>query len=212
MAVGLTMGWLAGCSDPADKISSSNPSDVIKALQAMALRGRDTDVDLIAETVGHKDELVAREAVQCLGTVGQPKADEALLKTASAEPRPAIREEAVLQLSKRSTPESLELLRKTLQRDPDPRVRSAAATALDRLNSRRDVKLLIDAALKEEDPATQAREVAAVEHLCGLRFGFDANASPDQKQKALDRMCAAAGVAAAKSMAPAPPAKAGKKS
>ncbi len=117
---------LAGCSDPAGKLNSSNPDEVIAAIRAVAQRGSETDVDLLADMTANKEEFFAKEAVRGIGSIQRPKAVEALRRVATVETRGSIRAEAVLQLARQPDAETAELLRKIALNDPDPPVRSAA--------------------------------------------------------------------------------------
>jgi HEAT repeat protein len=188
LAAGLAAVGLGGCQDPVEKLGSSDAAIVIKALQDLAIRGRESDIDRIVEVTGNADELVARQAVWCLGTIRKPKADEALKKLVKDDKRDAIRQEAVNQLAARPEAQPYELLETVVRHDPSATVRAAAATAFARLNALRYIPMLIDVVEHDTDRMVEARAAAAVESLAGARFFYDANGAPDEKRKALERM------------------------
>jgi HEAT repeat protein len=148
--------WPAGCNDPAEGVNSSNSSEVRKSLNELGKRGKEEDVDRVAETTTHANPAIAAEAVRSLGSMHQTKAVEALTKVAAEETRSEVREEAVLELGRQKEVPSLDTLRQIVQRDPDPRVRAAAATSIARLRSWDDVALLMDVAEKDPDVLVQS--------------------------------------------------------
>ena len=198
-AVVLAMGglWVAGCGDSTDKLKSDDSATCVQGLRELAKSSRDEAVQKVAETVGHRDEVVAAEAVRALGQIRRPRAAEALKQVASAERRGVVRQEAVIQLGRRPDANSLEVLRQVVETDPDPRVRAAAATSLARLGSLTDVPLLVKVAENDDDLVVQSRAVGAVESLSGLKFGYDSKAPVDERKRALERMRGVAATAAA---------------
>ena len=131
MVLGMAILGITGCSDPAGKLNSSNPDEVIAAIRAVAQRGSDEDVDLLADMTANKEEIFAKEAVRGIGSIQRPKAVEALRRVASVETRESIRAEAVLQLAHRPDAETAELLRKIVLVDPAPAVRAAAVGGIE---------------------------------------------------------------------------------
>jgi HEAT repeat protein len=187
----------AGCKDPDQGVTSSNPNDVAKSVGDLAKRGTDAAVEQISRVATHTDSMVATEAVRSLGSMRQPKAVQALQRVAAEEKRPDVREAAVLELGRQTRDQQVRLLEEVLQRDPEPRVRAAAASSLSRLKAWDTIPLLMDVAEKDPDLMVQSRAVAAVETMIGLKFGYDAHALPEQRQKALVRMRSIAMTAAA---------------
>lgn len=185
-AVGLGVGLL-GCRDPVDKLQSANPDECIEGLREMAHRGHEGDVECVAQVASRADNKVAAEAVRALGGMGRPQAVQALAKVAADDRRSGIREEAVLQLGRRRDDKALDVLRTAVVHDPDPQVRAAAATSIARLRSYADVPLLMDVAERDEDPQVQSRAVGAVEGMIGLKFGYNAKGSPEERAAVLAR-------------------------
>jgi len=194
----LGVGFL-GCQDPTEKLSSANSDECISGLRAVADRGRAADVELVAQATHHQDAVVATEAVRALGRIRAPAAAEALKKVAVAESRPVVREEAVLVLGRQDEAPPVDVLVNVMKSDPAPRVRAAAVSGLARVGSPANVPTLLDVAERDVDEIVQSRAVGAAETLLGLSFGFDPNASPEERAKVLARMRKMGAAAAAKS-------------
>jgi hypothetical protein len=197
--VGVGSLWAGGCSDPEKDLGSPDQRKVMEAVRKVAERRDDQAVDQVAKVVGHQDTMVAATGVRTLGMMRRARAVKILTEIASGatEKRSAVRQEAVIQLGSQKDPEALNTLRQVIKADPDPRVRAAAATSLSRQHSLPDVALLVQVAEAEQDPVVQARAVGSVERLIGLKFGYDPQASPAERQKALLRMRSIALTAAA---------------
>jgi len=201
VAVAWTALALAGCNDPTADLDSDRAEEVIRALRACAQSGDERVVGRVASVVTHPDVMVAGEAVRTLGRLRSPKAVEVLRELAAGarDKRIAVRVEAVTQLGRRlgAREKVLPVLRQALKVDPDPRVRAAAATSIAKQRSLNDVALLVEVAENETDPVVQARAVGAVEHLVGLKFGYNPAAPKAEREAALRRMRRLATTAAA---------------
>ncbi len=191
--------WVGGCNDPEKDLESTDQRKVMDATRRVAERKDDAAVDQIAKVVANQDTMTAAGAVRSLGSIRRDRAVKVLSEIASGatEKRAAVRQEAVIQLGSQKGPEALNTLRQVIKADPDPRVRAAAATSLSRQHSLPDVALLVQVAEAEQDPVVQARAVGSVERLIGLKFGYDPQAPPAERQKALLRMRSIALTAAA---------------
>lgn len=199
LMVGVGSLWVGGCSDPTQGLESPDPSKVVEAARKAATTKDDQVVERVAKKASHPDTMVSAEVVRSLGMMRRPRAVKILTEIASGatEKRSAVRQEAVIQLGSQKDPEALKTLRQVITADPDPRVRAAAATSLSRQHSLPDVALLVQVAEAEQDPVVQARAVGSVERLIGLKFGYDPQAPPAERQKALLRMRSIALTAAA---------------
>jgi hypothetical protein len=201
MTMGAMMIFLAGCSDPASKLTSSNPDEVIAAIRAIAQRGHEGDVGLLVDVTANPDELIAKEAARGIGGIDRPEAADALRSIAKGErneTRETIRAEAVLQLNRHPDEKTAELLRKIVEVDPGPTVRTAAVAGLetlavsyrgrDNMAVHKDLARLVKVAQDDGDVAVQSRAVKAIESLVNLKFKFDGTKSGAERQAVIDRI------------------------
>jgi hypothetical protein len=191
LAIGMIAACLAGCSDPAGKLTSSDPDEVINAIRAVAQRGNQGDVELLVNVVANPDERVAREAVIGIGTIKQPESADALrsiTRGERGEKRDGIRTEAMMQVAHQPDEKTAVLLREIVKIDPSPSVRIAAIGGIENLKSFQDLPLLVEVTRKDGDLAVQSRSVKAIERLVHVRFGFDRARSSEERQAAINQM------------------------
>jgi HEAT repeat protein len=190
-ALAVIVAAMAGCSEPSEQLTSSDPTVAISALRACRTEAGDEVVERVARVVARPDTRVATEAVRSLGRMRTPRAVRALVRIAHSanERRPAIRREAVVQLGRRrKNPEAVAAIEQAVQADPDPHVRAVAATSLGWQRSMDHVPLLVEVAEADADPMVQACAVSAVERLVGIRFRYDPHATPEERREALARV------------------------
>jgi HEAT repeat protein len=179
----------AGCSDKSGNLSSPDPRERSRAIQAAASAAGDKAVEQIAPLVRHEDSQTASEAVMALGRMASPRACETLRQVMTTETRPAIRQTALTSLAQRAEPEAIEAIREALVRDPVPEVRGDAAVALARAGTINDVPVLAAAAGRETDPRATQSQVLAMEYLVGVRFPPpDPKMTPEQRREQLQRI------------------------
>jgi len=182
----------AGCSDPAAQLNSDDPAVRIEAIRSLAQQGTDAAADEICEAVNTRDLMTAQTAVRSLGQMSAPRAQAALKKIATREPRRELRQEAVVALGYRRDESSPEILRQLVRTDADPQVRAAAATALGRAGNPGDIPLMVEVMLADEDVRVQGRAVGAINRFTGVRFLFDETAPPQERRKRLEEIQAEA--------------------
>lgn len=185
---GLLCLWVAGCSDPAKDVKSSDPKTQMRALSELAKRGDEKAIELISEVVKDTDQQVAVEAVRNLGSIRRPPAVAALKTVATTDQRDAVRVVAVAQLGMVGGEEAKGVLRQAARVDPDPRVREEAAMGFVLQRSLEDIPLLVEIAETEQDPVVQTRAVRAIEAILCVTFKYDPGAPLAERKKALARV------------------------
>jgi len=178
---------LAGCSEPAKDLASSDPQARVRAIRALAARGGDAAAESVASVARHEDAATASEAIVALGRMSSGRAVEVLTEVATKEERAALRRLAITALAQRPTAEAAETFRQVVRNDPAPEVRAEAAMGLASQGTMDDVPLLVEAAGAETDLAATRSEVTALGTLLGVYFPYDPNDPPEVRQKSLDR-------------------------
>ena len=171
VGIGVAAAMLVGpgCSGSGN-LSSSDPKEVAKAVQAAASAGDDRAADKIAPLAHHEDAQTASVAIVALSRMPSQRAFETLRQVATADQRPEVRQAAMSALAQRKEPEALETLREALTRDTAPEVRSEAALGLARAGTIDDVPVLANAASREKDPKVARAQELAMGRLTGVKF------------------------------------------
>ena len=177
----------AGCSS-ADKLNSQDPAQRIEGLRALRNAPAPSAAEKVAALVGDPDAKVAEEAVRTLGTMRSTVAAEALAKTVLDNKQGSVRREAALAMGRRTDESCATALRRVVQVDPDAVVRSAAALSLGRSKDGKDMVCLLQVADNDPDPGVRAQAVGAVEQRLQMTFGYDPNASADERRDVVERV------------------------
>jgi len=183
---------LAGCSDPAKNLASSDPRARVQAIRALAASGGDAAAERVASVARHEDTATATEAIVALGRMSSVRSVDALAEVATKEERAELRQLAITALAQRPTAGAAETFRQVVRNDAAPEVRAAAAMGLASQGAMDDVTLLVEAAGVETDPAATRSEVTALGTLLGVRFPYDPNEPPEVRQERLARTLAVA--------------------
>ena len=186
VAVAMLVG--AGCSGSGN-LSSSDPKEVAKAIQAAASAGDDRAAEKIAPLAHHEDAQTASVAIVALSRMPSQRACETLRQVATTDQRPEVRQAALAALAQRKEPEALETLRETLTRDTAPEVRSEAAFGLARAGNIDDVHVLANAAGREKDPKVAQAAVLGIGRLLGVKLPPpDPKMTPAQQRERIQRI------------------------
>jgi HEAT repeat protein len=148
------------------------------------------DIPALKAAVLDPDEQVAQRAVVAIGNIAGP-GGAAHLQPALADKRPLIRQTAVAQLGHLGDRDNVEDITAVLHRDAAPEVRAAAAQALGELRSWKALPSVIDA-LNDPDRFVRRSADHAVGQIFGLKFRFDPDASPGERQAMIAQIRAAA--------------------
>ena len=178
---------LAGCSDSAKDLASSDPQARVQTIRVLAAGGGDAAAERVASVARHEDTATATEAIVALGRMSSDRAVDALAEVAMKEERAALRQLAVTALSQHKTAKSVETFRQVVGHDPVPEVRAAAAMGLATQGGMDDVPLLVEAAGAETDLAATRSEVTAMGAILGVYFPNDPNDPPEVRQENLAR-------------------------
>ena len=178
---------LAGCSDPAKDLASSDAQVRVQAIHALAARGGDAAAERVASVARDKDTAMATEAIVALGRIQSDRAVDALTEVATKEERAALRHLAVTALAQHKTAKSAETFRQVVRNDSAPEVRAEAAMGLATQGGMDDIPLMVEVAGAETDLAATRSEVTAMGAILGVRFPYDPNEPPEVRQKSLDR-------------------------
>jgi len=145
----------------------------------------DGDVDGLAAELAGDSAAVAALAVRALGRL----APDALphVERAIKDPRPEVREAAAVALARAGAVDGAPLLAAAAGSDDSATVRAAAVTALGRLHAVDEMPSLLKA-LSDDSAAVRGRAAEAVAAITGIEFGFRADATPAQRQKAEDQI------------------------
>jgi len=182
----------AGCAEK-PSLSSTDPKERARAIQAMAKASDDKTVEQVAVLARNENVQTASAAVATLGRISSARAIDTLQQVAASDARPDVRRIAVQSLSQRSEPKAIEALRDTLVRDPAPEVRGEAARGLAKSGSVDDVPVLAAATSRETDAKVQRYQVLAMEHLIGVKFPPpDPKMTPEQRREQMQRIRATA--------------------
>lgn len=178
---------LAGCSDPAKDLASSDAQARVQAIRALAARGGDAAAEDVASVARHEDTAAATEAIAALGRIQSDRAVEVLTEVATKEDRVALRQLAVTALAQHEAAKSVETFRQVVRSDSAPEVRATAAMSLAKQGGMDDVPLLVEVAGAETDLVATRSEVTAIGTLLGVRFPYDPNDTPEVRQESLAR-------------------------
>jgi HEAT repeat protein len=147
------------------------------------------NVEALASEAQSKDIKRARHAVETLGHVGRDSIQK--LRTTMTDSRPEIRQEAVIAYEKvmAASPKDFNpaVLSQIARTDENKDVRITAITALGNMGAYEELETLLQA-MNDDDLTVRRRAAQAVVLIIRRRYTFDANASPRQRLKEIDRI------------------------
>ena len=185
VCLGMVAGLaLAGCSDS----PTPESPDRLRAVRETVAAGDDKAAEQVGAMVRDPDRRVASQAIVMLGRMPSGRASEILKDVLATEQRPELRKWAAVSLGQRRDPQAADGLRRAVSRDRDADVRSQAALSLGRAGTVDDVAVLAQVAGAESDPQAIRAQVTAMESLIGVRFPYDAKASPQVRREQLERV------------------------
>ncbi len=132
--------------------------------------------------LGHKDDLVARDATSTLVGIGSP-AVPSLIK-ATKDPNSQIRFRAVYALTEIGDFQGIPIIRDTFLHDPNPDVRMAALKGVADLAPQIAAPLLVSG-LEDANLDIRTRSFEILQRMTGQDFDFKPNAPLEEQQKSI---------------------------
>ena len=174
-----------GGSDAASALSGGRP----RAVQGSAGASPEGTEEALLTALGHPNPRVVARAVRI---VGRRNRRDSLphLEQSLRDSRPQVRAAAAAAMGKFRLRESVDVnTLTTLLDDPDEagEVRAAAAQSLGRMRIWQAMPSLVDA-LEDPDPLVRGRAGASVRRMLGVDFGFRANASLADRERAVRKI------------------------
>jgi len=168
---------LSGGDEPADK-SDPNAARIARLRQQR-------NVAALGRELTNPNPDVARRAIAALGEIGSESLDH--VRGALADARPRVREKAAATYAHVAQHKDAAPLARLATTDESPNVRAAAVSGLDRMMAFEQMDAIL-AAMDDPDVLVRRRAANAAERFACVRVGYNADASPAQRQAAIERL------------------------
>ena len=179
--------WAGGNDDLVDQLRSSDRSQRLAAIDALAQDGSDEAMEAVAAVAADEDARVASRAVLAVSS-SRWKDRRKYVMHAVADVRPEVREAGMIGVGRLGDKQEAAMLSRVVDDSgEDEHVRAAAVQSIGLMRawSHRDAAIR---ALDDPSPRVRGRAAAAVRSMIGRDFGFRANDPPAKRKAAIKRI------------------------